>query len=363
MINFFNISNQDKKIKKKIIKKISEIIETNSFINGKEVKIFEKRFANYCSVKNCISVANGTDALFVALKSLNLKKDDEVIIPAMTWKSTLIAPINLNLKTILVDVEKNSSNIDIGDLKRKITKKTKVIIIVHLYGNPAKVKEIKKIINKRQIFIIEDAAQAHGAIDYSINKKVGSIGDIGCFSFYPGKNLGSYGDGGCLTTNNSKLAKKIRIIKNLGSNDKFDCEIPSINSRLDTIQAAILNLKLNELKKNNIKRLKIAKFYQNNIKNSKVSFIKYERGSVYHQFVIISILKKKIINIFKNNKIEFGQHYPISINKIKIVKKRFQKIKFPNAEKLAKLGLSLPIDPNLSLKQLKKICNLINEIK
>ncbi len=363
MINFFNISNQDKKIKSKIIKKISEIIETNSFINGKEVDIFEKRFANYCSVKNCISVANGTDALFIALKSLNLKKNDEVIVPAMTWKSTLIAPLNLNLKTILVDVEKNSSNIDIVDLKRKISKKTKVIIIVHLYGNPVNIKEIKKIIKKKKIFIIEDAAQAHGAIDYSTNKKVGSLGNIACFSFYPGKNLGSYGDGGCLTTNDPKLAKKIRIIKNLGSNNKFDCEIQSVNSRLDTIQAAILNLKLNDLKKNNLKRLKIAKFYRNNIKNNKVSIIKYQKGSVYHQFVIISILKNKIINIFKKNKIQYGQHYPISVNNLKIVKKKFQKSKFPNAEKLAKFSLSLPIDPNLNLKQLKKICQLINKTK
>lgn len=257
------------------------------------MSLFEKNFKKFCNVKHCITVGNGSDALFIALKSLNLKKNSEVIVPAMTWKSTALAPLNLGLKVKLVDTEKKSSNFNLDDLRKKINKNTRVIIVVHLYGNPGDIKEIKKIIKGKKIIIIEDAAQAHGAFDFSLNKKIGSIGDIACFSFYPGKNLGAYGDGGCITTNNNKLNKNIRMIKNLGSLDKYDCEVQGINSRLDTIQAAILNLKLRDLNKNNQKRVKIAKIYKKNITNNKIVILNYKKGCVYHQFVILSKIKKK----------------------------------------------------------------------
>ncbi len=363
MINFFDISKQDLKYKNKILKKISKIIDANDFINGKEIEKFEKKFARLCSARYCVTVGNGTDALIIALKSLNLKKNDEVIIPSMTWKSTLLAPLNLNIKTKLVDLEKNSSNIDLNDLKKKITKRTKVIIGVHLYGNPIEYKKIKKIINDRKIFLVEDAAQAHGAFDFSTKKKIGSIGDIACFSFYPGKNLGAYGDGGCLTTNNKNFFNKIRTIKNIGSLNKFDCNVVGLNSRLDTIQASILNYKIKDLKSNNLKRLKIAKHYNKNINNKSIEKIRYRPGCVYHQYVIITKLKSKIIKSFKKNKIQFGEHYPISINKLKIVKKFFKNQKFPNAERLAKYGISLPISPNLKGLELRKICRILNRIK
>ena len=154
------------------------------------------------------------------------------------------------------------------------------------------------------------------------------MGDIACFSFYPGKNLGAYGDGGCLTTNNKKLFNKIKMIKNIGSLNKFDCDEVGMNSRLDSIQASILNYKINDLKVNNSKRLKIAKYYNKNIINKKIEKIKYKKGCVFHQYVILSKYKKKIIINFKKNKIQFGEHYPISINNLKIVKKRFQKQNF-----------------------------------
>ena len=362
MIDFFNISKQDKKFSKNIIHNISKIIKSNNFINGGAVKLFEKKFAKFCSTKHCISVANGTDALFIALKALNLKKNDEVIVPAMTWKSTVLAPLNLNFKPILVDIEKNGSDFDLNELKKKITKRTKVIIVVHLYGNPANIKGIKNLIKNRNISIIEDAAQAHGAFDFILKKKVGSIGDIACFSFYPGKNLGAYGDAGCLTTNKNILSKKIRLIKNIGSMNKYDCEIKSINSRMDTIQAAVLNIKLDQLNNNNKKRNIIANIYFNNIRNKNIDFLNYRKGAVYHQFVIISKLRKKIIKQFKKNKISYGMHYPISINKLKIFKNRFKNKKFPNAEIIAKYGLSLPMDPNLKHFQIIKICKILNEV-
>lgn len=361
MIKFFDIKNQDKKFHNKILSKINNIISNSTFIDGKEVSLFEKNFKKFCDAKHCITVGNGTDALLIALKSLNLKKNSEVIVPAMTWKSTALAPLNLGFKVKLVDTEKKSSNFNLDDLRKKISKDTRVIIVVHLYGNPGDIKEIKKIIKGKKIRIIEDAAQAHGAFDFSLKKKIGSIGDIACFSFYPSKNLGAYGDGGCITTNNDRFNKNIRMIKSLGSLDKYDCEVQGINSRLDSIQAAILNLKLKDLNKNNKKRVKIAQVYKKNIMNSKIEILNYKRGCVYHQFIILSKLKKKIIEIFKKEKIQFGQHYPISINKLKIFKK-YQNKTFKNSEFLSKFGLSLPIDPNLKYHQILKICRILNRL-
>ena len=361
MIKFINIQKQDKNIKNKILNKIEKIISKSNFIDGDEVDIFENNFKKFCKVKHCITVGNGTDALSIALKSLNLKKNSEVIIPAMTWKSTALAPLDLGLKVKLVDTKKNQSNFNLIQLKKAISKNTKVIIAVHLYGNPADINEIKKIIKNKKIYILEDAAQAHGAFDYQLKKKIGSIGDIACFSFYPGKNLGAYGDGGCLTTNNNKLAKKIKMIKNLGSEGKFNCEIVGVNSRLDTIQAAILNLKLKDLNNNNEKRKQLANIYINNIKNNRINILDYKRGSVFHQFVITSKYKNKIIKLFKQNKIQFGQHYPISINKLNLFKKSYSK-DFKNAEFLANYGLSLPINPNLKKKEVLFICKILNQI-
>jgi dTDP-4-amino-4,6-dideoxygalactose transaminase len=360
MIQFFDIKKQDKKFQNKILNKIKNIISNSSFVDGKEVNLFEKNFQKFCNVKHCITVGNGTDALFIALKSLNLKKNSEVIVPAMTWKSTALAPLNLGLKVRLVDTEKKSSNFNLDDLRKNINKNTKVIIAVHLYGNPADIKEIKKIIKGKKINIIEDAAQAHGAFDFNLKKKIGSIGDMACFSFYPGKNLGAYGDGGCITTNNDKYNKNIRMIKNLGSLNKFNCEVQGVNSRLDTIQAAILNLKLRDLNKNNKKRIKISQIYKRNIRNNKIQILNYKNGCVYHQFIILTKIKKKIIRIFQKEKIQFGQHYPIPLNKLKIFR-NYQNKNFKNSEFLAKFGLSLPIDPNLKKKDLLKICQILNK--
>ena len=362
MIKFLDIQKQDKKHNKKILRDIAKVIHNGNFINGVEVKEFEKEFSKISGSKFVVSVGNGTDALYISLNALGLKRGDEVIIPAMTWKSTLLCVTNMGITPVIADINTDNSNYNLNDLKKKITKKTKAIIAVHLYGNPADINGIKKIIEKRKIFIIEDAAQAHGAFDYSLKKKIGSIGHLGCFSFYPGKNLGAYGDAGCITTNSKRLAKKLFEIKNVGSVNKFDCEVNGINSRLDTIQAVILLNKLKDLKKNNKRRQVIADFYEKNIINKNITKLVYKPGCVFHQYVIMSKKKKKIIKIFKKKKIEYGEHYPISINKLSFIKDKFLNQNFPNAEYLAKYGLSLPIDPLTSLKDLKKISNLLNSL-
>jgi dTDP-4-amino-4,6-dideoxygalactose transaminase len=376
MIKFFNIYKQDKIISEKIITDIKKIIKSNSFINGTAVNDFEKNFAKYCGSKYAIACANGTDAIFFALKALGLKKGSEVILPAMTYCSTIFSVINSGLKPVLADIHDNSPLINADNIKKLISKKTKVIMPVHLYGSVVDIKNIKKIIKNKKIYIIDDCAQAHGAFDCGncinykkincckLGKRVGSLSDISCFSLYPGKNLGAYGDAGIITTNNKKFYNYLKKITNLGSIKKFHHELIGFNSRLDTIQATVLNNKLKHLDKNNNKRYVIAKKYNTEIKNPIVKKIEYTKGSVFHQYVI-RIKKKykiKLTKLFHKNNIEYGYHYPKPLNKLTALKNYFLKKKYLNSESLANDCLSLPIDPNLSKANAKLIIKLVNSI-
>ncbi len=361
-MKFLDIYNQDKKIFKNILSDFKKNISNGDFILGSSVKVFEKKFASFCHAKYAIGCGNGTDALTIALKSLNLPKDSEVIIPAMTYCSTAFAVINANLKPILVDIDSMKPTISVEKIKSKINPKTKVIIPVHLYGSSADIKKIKILIKNKNIKIIDDCAQAHGAYDDSLKNKrrIGSTSDISCFSFYPGKNLGAYGDAGIITTNIKRYYTIINKIRNLGSNKKFFHDYVGVNSRLDTVQASILIRKLNYLDKNNQKRRRIAKIYNNKINNIKVKKLIYSKSCVFHQYVILTKNRKKLIQIFKKKRIPFGFHYPSSINKITSLKKYFKNQKYPNAERISKEGISLPIDPNLTNKNLIKIIKVIN---
>ena len=359
MIKFLNLYKQDKSLHKIILKDFQKIFKKGDFILGNDVDKFEKKFSKFCGSKFSIGCANGTDALTIALKSLNLKKGSEVIIPAMTYCSTAFAIYNANLKPVLVDIKINSSTIDLNKLKEKITNKTKVIMPVHLYGSVVDISEIKRIIKKRKIYIIDDCAQAHGAKD-SRGKKVGSLADISTFSFYPGKNLGAYGDAGIITTNSKKIYQNIRKLRNLGSEKKFIHEKIGMNSRLDSLQAIILSYKLKNLNKLNSKRKKIASFYNNEIINDKITKLNYSKNCVYHQYVILVNDRNKIIKYFKKFKIQFGFHYPYALHQLKILKNKFRNLKFKNSEIIAKKGISIPIDPNLTKKEIKYIINKIN---
>ena len=365
MVKFFDIYEQDKLKFRKNIEDIKDIIKNTNFINGKNVFNFEKSFAKFCNTKYAVGCNSGSDALFLSLKALNLKKNSEVIIPAQTYCSTLFAVIRANLKPVLVDIQNSNPTLSIEDLKKKISKKTTAIIIVHLYGECCNFKKLKKIIKRKKIHLIEDAAQAHGAKDFSLNSKgltAGSMGTLGCFSFYPGKNLGAYGDAGAITTNSKSLYIKLLKLRNLGGIKKYEHDIIGYNSRLDTVQAAILNNKLKSLNKNNQKRMRIANFYNLNIINKYIKKIDYSKGCVYHQYVILSKKEKKIRKLFEKNNIQYGKHYPQPIHKLKAVKKIFKNLSYPNAENFSNFGISLPIDPNLKKRQLLKICNILNSI-
>ncbi|MAJ86037.1 MAG: hypothetical protein CL687_03620 [Candidatus Pelagibacter sp.] len=361
MINFLDIYRQDKNLNLKILSSIKKTIKKGDYILGDNVRVFEDKFSRFVNSKYAIGCANGTDALYLALKSLKLPKNSEVIVPAMTWISTVLAVILNNLKPVLVDINNNNPLMDLKILKKKVTKKTKVILPVHLYGSVVEISKIKQIIKKKDIYIIDDAAQAHGAKD-NLGNKVGSLADLTCFSFYPGKNLGCYGDGGAITTNNKKLYKKILKMRNLGSIIKHKHDEIGINSRLDTIQASILKAKLPNLNNLNKKRKLIASYYHKNISNQNVDKLEYSKHSVYHQYVIKVKKRAKLIKVFRQNKIQFGFHYPSSINQLRCFKHLFKGKKFQNSEKLAKYCISIPIDPFLKLKEVKKIVNSINSI-
>ncbi len=365
MIKFLDIYKQDKSLHRSILNDIYKLFKKGDFILGNEVNKFEKNFARYCNSKYAIGCGNGTDALTIALKTLNLPDNSEVIIPAMTYCSTAFAVINANLKPVLIDVERLSPTINLDLLKNKITKKTRVILPVHLYGSVVDINAIRKLIKNKKIFIIDDCAQAHGAynnIKQKTKKKVGSLADISCFSLYPGKNLGAYGDAGVITTNNKKFYNIIRKIRNIGSEKKFIHDRIGVNSRLDTIQAIILNKKLTKLDILNKKRQKIAKYYDKFIVNKKISMLKYSKSSVYHQYVILTKHRNKLIKEFDKRNIQYGFHYPFAIHQLKILKNIFRNQNFKNSERLAKEGISIPIDPNLTKKNLVDIVQILNDL-
>ncbi len=355
-------SQADKKIKSSILNAVSKIIDSKQYILGKSVKIFEAEFSRFCGSKYAIGVNSGTDALILSLLAIDIKYGDEVIIPSHSASGTATAIAAVGAKTIFVDINPDTFLIDINHLKSKITKKTKVIIPVHLYGQSCNIKEILKISNKNKIKIIEDCAQAHGT--KFENTHVGNFGVTGCFSFYPTKNLGAIGDGGCVITNNKFIFQKLKILRDFGWKKRFNSSIRGLNSRLDEIQASILRIKLSRLNQYNYRRKKIALRYFKNFSNHKYvktpTLLSYSNHT-YHQFVIKvpKNSRNKLIDYCKKKKILLGIHYPIPLHNQKAFNK--SKIKLSNVEKVSKEIISLPIFPYLSERKQNKVIKEIKE--
>lgn len=360
-VPFNDLSLIHNKVKKKINISINSTIKKNSFILSKQVDLFEKEFSRYCCAKYSIGCGNGYDALFLAIKSLNLKRGTEVIIPAMTYAATAYAAINADLKLILVDVDKQGL-LDMEKLEKKLNSRTGLVIPVHLYGQSVNMKRLRLLKKKYNFKIIEDCAQAHGALDLSTNRKIGCIGDIACYSFYPGKNLGAFGDAGAIVTNNKSIYNKIKTYRALGSKRKYIHSNYGVNSRLDEIQAGILRIKLKQLDKWNMLRREIGHYYLKNIKfNNKFIAINTTPGSVYHIFNILVPNRNKFMKFLRINKIEFVIHYPKSINQHIRLKNTFRGIKFKNSEKIASNSISLPLFPYMKKNQIGYVVDKVNE--
>ncbi len=345
------------------LKNIKSLIKKNQFIGGPEISKFENNFSKFAKSKYCISVANGTDALEIAIESLNLPKNSEVIVPVNTWISAASAVVRNNLRLVFCDINLHDYSINVDDLKKKINKKTKLIIPVHLYGIPANMNKIKKLSSKNGIKIIEDCAQSHGSL---INKKhVGTFGDLGTFSFFPSKNLGCIGDGGAIITNSKRLSNICRRIKNHGALKKYDHYLIGRNSRLDTIQAVILNAKIKFMNKiRNTRKINANLYFKHLKKINKIKLFKISKNSTnfYHQFVIKIDDRDKLQKYLKQNKVDTMIHYPYMLNELKIFKKYIKKNqKFLNSKNLGQKILSLPISEDHKKKDILRVIKLITK--
>lgn len=360
-VPFLDLKAQYNSIKSEIDNAITNIIENTAFIGGEELEKFDSNFAKYIGTKHCIGVGSGTDAITIALKALGIGDGDEVITAANSFIATSEAVSAVGGEVVFIDCNPNYYTIEVNKIEEKITDRTKAIIPVHLYGQPANMNQILEIAKKYDLFIIEDAAQAHGAI-YK-KSKVGAIGDIAIFSFYPGKNLGAYGDGGAIVTNNDELAKYCKMYANHGRVEKYNHEFEGINSRLDGLQAAVLNVKLKYIDKWNENRRKIAYYYTKKL--NKISEIKTPlelsgTKPVYHLYVVQAKDRDKLREFLKSNNISTGIHYPIALPYLKAYEYLgHNKEDFPISYIYQYRLLSLPIYPEMTEKMIKYVVNMV----
>ncbi len=347
-------------------KAIDRTFNSGWYILGNEVKAFEAEFAEYCGAKYCIGVANGLDALaliLLAYKTLGFIKDeDEVIVPANTYIATILAISHNRLKPILIEPDINTYNIDPMRIEENITSKTRMILAVHLYGQVADMNRIREVARRYNLIVIEDAAQAHGAVYQG--KKVGAIGDATGFSFYPGKNLGALGDGGAVTTNDGHLAETLRALRNYGSDIKYINRLKGFNSRLDELQAAFLREKLKRLDEDNERRRKIAIYYLNNIRNDHITIseVKNMDSHVFHLFVVRTAYRNQLFNYLSERGVQTVIHYPVPPHK-QIAYAEYNQQKFSITEQIHREVLSLPISPAMGYKEAMCIVNLVNNFK
>lgn len=362
-INFVDLKKQYHSIKKETDNAIQRVIDSTSFVLGKEVSDFEKNFADFCNTKYSIGVASGTDALFLALKALDIGPGEEVITVANTFIATPLAISHCGAKPVIVDCNPDDYNIDVSKIESAITNKTKAIIPVHLYGQPADMDPILELAEKHNIKVVEDACQAHGA-EYK-KKRTGGFGVMGCFSFYPGKNLGAYGDAGAITTNDSEIYEKLRLLREYGQKKKYHHALKGYNSRLDSIQAAVLNVKLKYLGKWNNQRRKNAKLYNKLLEDIKGITIPVEREDVkhiYHLYVIRCNARGKLAEHLQSKGVSTLIHYPVPIHLQEAYSDLgYNKGSFPVTEKYSNIILSLPMFPELNKEEITYTTNSIKE--
>ena len=370
-IQMVDLKSQHVRIKSEIDNAIHDVIESSVFIKGQEVASFENELANYLGVKHVVGCGNGTDAIQIALMALGLEKGDEVIVPAFTYPAAIEVILLLGLKPIMVDIDTQSFNIDVSKIELKITSRTKVIIPVHLFGQSAEMETIVHIAQKHNLFIIEDNAQSLGALYTFSNgdkKRTGTIGHIGTTSFFPSKNLGCMGDGGAIMTNDDELARKIRMIANHGQRELYVHEMIGVNSRLDSLQAAILRVKLKHLDSYENKRNEAAQYYDSYFANNEELMIP-TRGAysshVFHQYTI-SLSKKVNRNNLRQYMLGKGIqtmiYYPtVACNQLAYSSENNNSLDFPMSELATQTVISLPIHTEMNETLLMEICTTLTE--
>lgn len=364
-VPFLDLKKQYLAIKSEVRTAIDRVFDDSQFVFGSDTFAFEKEFTTYCGAQYGISVNSGTDALILGIRGLDLSASDEVIVPANTFFATALAVVENGARLVLCDSDPIDHGINLDDLKVKITSRTKAIIIVHLFGQPDKIDEIKKIIKKhrQKIYLIEDACQAHGAEYKGI--KIGSFGIFSAFSFYPGKNLGAYGDGGMIITNDKKLAHRYELLRQYGAKKKYYHDTIGLNSRLDTLQSAVLRVKLKYLDVWNKKRQDIAQKYTELLKDIPyltVPTFFSDRKSTFHLYVIQTEKRNALQTYLQTKHISTLIHYPIPLHLLKcFIYLNYNKGSFPHAEHASNTMLSLPMYPELTNIQIEYVAKNIKQ--
>ncbi|MTI31134.1 DegT/DnrJ/EryC1/StrS family aminotransferase [Xanthovirga aplysinae] len=361
-VPFVDLNAQYQSIKSEVDQAIFDCLEKSHFVGGQLVLDFENAFAKYIGTKHCVGCANGTDALEIALNALGIGSGDEVIVPACSWISTAEVVTSSGAEVVFADILPNKYTIDPEDIRRKVSGKTKAIIPVHFFGRPAEMKEILDIARDFNLKVIEDCAQAHGA-SY-LGQKVGTFGDIATFSFYPGKNLGAYGDAGAIVTNSDELVEVVRMIGNHGQKGKHNHLRIGRNSRLDTVQAAVLGVKLKQLDNWTKKRIQNARFYNQLLSTDlvKTPLIEEDVRSVFHLYVVRVSDREKVRNYLREKGIQTAIHYPEPLPFVKAYQYLGLSAKeFPVSNEYKSQILSLPMYPELTKEQIGYVCESLLE--
>lgn len=362
MIAYSDLSYIHEQIRPQVDQKIKKVLDSNWFIMGEELEKFEEEFAHFCGTKYCIGVGNGLDALHLILAAYGVGAGDEVIVPANTFIATALAVSYCGATPVFVDADEHTNNIDISKIEEKITDKTKAIMAVHLYGHVADIPAIRKIADAHGIKVIEDAAQAHNGMIGG--QKVGSLGDAAGFSFYPGKNLGAFGDAGAITTNDEKLNRKVRALRNYGSEVKYHHIYKGFNSRLDEMQAAILRIKLEYLEEWTLRRREIAEFYLNHINNPKIVLPQVPSAPeehVWHIFPVYTEDRDGLIQYLDDHGMKALIHYPVPVHLQECYKELgYARGDYPVAERLADREVSLPLWVGMSRDEMQQVVDALN---
>ena len=373
-IQMVDLKSQYMKIKPQVDQAINDVLSSTQFINGEHVKSFQNELAAYLGVKHVITCANGTDALQISMMALGLKPGDEIITPSFTYIATTEVIGLLGLKPVFVDCDPENFNISVDEVEKAITKKTKAIVPVHLFGQSSDMKSIMSLAKKYNLFVIEDNAQAIGSdyLGFNQPQKTGTIGNIGCTSFFPSKNLGCFGDGGAMMTNDDELAKKLRMIANHGQSKRYYHDIVGCNSRLDNIQAAVLRIKLKELDQYILNRQKAANYYDQNLKDLDqltLPFRNLDSNHVFHQYTLKlddSIVRDELIQYLADKNIPAMVYYPVPAHRQKMFSKipnSYGNMKVTNW--LSSRVFSLPMHTELSTLQqdyiIENISNFLNK--